>query len=199
MNSNNLGKEIGARLGKLRAESNQTQQEVADALGVKRETVNQWESGTRQIKADAVMSLAEHFSVSADYILGLTNVQTTDPDTRQICAYTGLSEIAVERLHNLHNRKEYSLAVEILNSLYLRTIDGDISSWETVVDYTRKAANAFNGQFPSPYKDEYINPHDLMHFFIRAAADTVTHELQNTIRKFTATEAARMKAEEDNG
>lgn len=183
----------------MKTEPRTSHEELGNAIGVTRQAVGHYVRGQSSPSWEVLNSIADYFSVSTDYLLGRTDIKKADFGLAYIQKYTGLSEIAVDRLNYLHNHKEYSLAVEILNSLYLSTIDGDISSWETVVDYTRKAANAFNGQFPSPYKDEYINPHDLAHYFIRAAADTVTHELQKTITDLAKSENVRMKAEEDNG
>lgn len=66
---------IGSRTRGAREAAEKTQQDVAEALGVKRETVAQWENGTRQIKAEALAGLAEYLSVSADYLLGLSKVK----------------------------------------------------------------------------------------------------------------------------
>lgn len=92
MNGNESNGKIGVIIGQLREANSETQQALADSLGVKRETVNQWENGTRQIKASAIIGIAEHFNVSSDYLLGLTDEPTTNPDMRAMCEYTGLSE-----------------------------------------------------------------------------------------------------------
>ena len=86
-------------IGKLRAEAAESQQDLADALGVKRETVKFWESGDRQIKAADVAQLARHYNVSADYLLGLTDTRSADLDIKTICRYTHLSEAAVASLN----------------------------------------------------------------------------------------------------
>lgn len=113
MNSNKNGVKIGLRIGKLREESGQTQQELADSIGVKRETVNQWENSTRKLKADAIISLAKHFGVSADYILGLSNVRSNDTDMQGACKYTGLSEEAIDRLRKYDiDPMQLSFAIE---------------------------------------------------------------------------------------
>ena len=98
MDSNESGKEIGAIIGKLRSDAGETQQELADSLGVKRETVNQWEKGTRQIKADAIKKLAQHFNTSADFLLGLTGANTGDKNLQFVCDYTGLSENSIREI-----------------------------------------------------------------------------------------------------
>lgn len=90
------GNTIGSRIEKLRTDRKQTQREVAEAIGVKRETINQWESGTRDLKTGAIVALAKHFGVTSDYILGLSTEKTTDAELKGVCNYTGMSERAVE-------------------------------------------------------------------------------------------------------
>lgn len=94
--------QIGARIAALRQSRDESQQAVADSIGVKRETVKFWESGDRQIKAGDLIKLAQHFKVSADYILGLTEVEAPSTDVRSVCEYTGLSAENVTRLHNAY-------------------------------------------------------------------------------------------------
>ena len=59
---------LGKRIEQIRKDRGETQQQLADAVGVKRETVNQWESGTRQLKAEAVVSIAKHYCITSDYL-----------------------------------------------------------------------------------------------------------------------------------
>lgn len=101
MSCNELGLALGQIISRTRIEQGKTQQEVADGIGVKRETVNQWETGTRQLKAEHIIKLSKFFNVSADYILGLRDTQSSDPTLQSAVDYTGLSEYAVEALRPL--------------------------------------------------------------------------------------------------
>lgn len=67
MNSNKMT--IGERIKLKREALGLTQRELSEKLYVKRETVNQWESGTRQIKGDDVARLADALETTCDYIL----------------------------------------------------------------------------------------------------------------------------------
>ena len=49
---------IGTRVAERRNEMGLKQRELADMLSVKRETVNQWENGIRQIKGEDIARLA---------------------------------------------------------------------------------------------------------------------------------------------
>lgn len=89
---------LAERIGKLRAGANESQQDLADKIGVKRETVKFWESGDRQIKGADIVKLAKHFKVSADYLLGLAEVPTNDKDLQFVCSYTHLSEESIKAI-----------------------------------------------------------------------------------------------------
>jgi transcriptional regulator with XRE-family HTH domain len=43
--------------------------------------------------------IAQYFNVSADFLLGLSEVESPDANARSAVEYTGLTEAAVERLH----------------------------------------------------------------------------------------------------
>ncbi len=95
--------DLGKRLQSLREEKGKTQAEVAKELGLKsRETIKQWESWERQIKARDLIKLAKYYGVSADYLLCVANVKDMDQSLQAIGRYTGLSEEAVEKLADGH-------------------------------------------------------------------------------------------------
>ena len=61
------------RLAYLRDCSNLTQEQVALAIGVKREQYRRYELGENEIKAHHVIAFAKLYKVSADYILALSD------------------------------------------------------------------------------------------------------------------------------
>lgn len=79
--------------------TNVTQDKLAKALGVSRPTVAGWLNGDATPNIMVLKKLAQHFGVSADYLLGLSDTEKPDVTLRAAMEYTGLSEAAVERLH----------------------------------------------------------------------------------------------------
>lgn len=61
------------RLTDLRQDHDLTQQEVADILHCKREVYRRYEKGIREIPVSYAITLAQHYQVSLDYLLGLSN------------------------------------------------------------------------------------------------------------------------------
>lgn len=64
---------IYVRIKELRKENGLTQQQVADAIGKKREVYRRYESGERKLRTEILIALAEFYDVSTDYILGMTD------------------------------------------------------------------------------------------------------------------------------
>ena len=61
------------RLEDLRIDHDMTQEQVAKILYCQREVYRRYEKGTRQIPVDCLITLAQYYNCSTDYILGLTN------------------------------------------------------------------------------------------------------------------------------
>ena len=64
--------DIGMRIKSLRLEKSMTHRQLSDALGVSVVSISGWENGTRQPSASALISLANAFDVSVDYLLGVS-------------------------------------------------------------------------------------------------------------------------------
>lgn len=91
---------LGERLKSARVKAGQTQEDIAKLLRVQRQVISYFENGSRTPNIDDLIKLAEIFGTSTDYLLGLTDAQSTDLEVKYICDYTGLSEAAVSELHN---------------------------------------------------------------------------------------------------
>ncbi len=63
------------RIEDLRADSDLTQEQVANHLNLAREVYRRYEKGTRTIPVDCLIQLALFYHTSTDYILGLTNLK----------------------------------------------------------------------------------------------------------------------------
>jgi transcriptional regulator with XRE-family HTH domain len=61
--------QINQRIKSERLKLGILQQDLADRLGVSKQTVSHWETGQRNPEADTIKKLADIFNVSADYLL----------------------------------------------------------------------------------------------------------------------------------
>lgn len=67
------------RLKQLREDSDTKQATIAGYLHICQNTYSQYENGQRQLPIDALIKLAQYYGVSADYILGMTDVTAPYP------------------------------------------------------------------------------------------------------------------------
>lgn len=130
---------IGERLKDARVDFNknkkQTIQEVSDATGIPKSTISEIENDKREPGAGIIRKLAEYYGVSSDFLLGLSDIKTTDTTVQSIIEYTGLSEDNVDFLHvRKENRKEY-LVLEAENGIV--TIDANMPYLDLLNDLIR--------------------------------------------------------------
>ena len=100
---NTLREQVGERITVLRETRGLSQRDLSDELAklglvVRRETITQWENGTRDLKTEYLSMLSEFFGVSADWLLGLTDAPERTPAAVD---ELGLSPDAVSYLRGL--------------------------------------------------------------------------------------------------
>lgn len=100
-------------LKKLRLSKNLNQAQLAEIVGVQRNTISRYEKGDRQPDYATLSKLADFFSVSTDYLLGLTDKQTT-PDTKKEAP--AISQAEALRIY-AEGKKGMPLTQEELNRL----------------------------------------------------------------------------------
>lgn len=72
MNLPNIAKISSRRLRELRTQSGFTQRQVAEILGIRQQSYIRYEYGTSQPSLESLAKLAKFYSVSADYLLGIS-------------------------------------------------------------------------------------------------------------------------------
>lgn len=65
---------IGKRIKELRLQAGMSQKTLAEKVGVDKRAVIFWEQEVNEPKASYIYQLARVFDVSADYLLGLTDL-----------------------------------------------------------------------------------------------------------------------------
>lgn len=73
---------LNNRIRDTRKQKHQTQKEFSKALEVSQQTVAAWESGRAIPSADTLKKIADHFNVSADYLLGRS--KTPKPQSHDV-------------------------------------------------------------------------------------------------------------------
>lgn len=145
MAGNDFDKQLGILLGKLREEKGWSQEQLRAEVDVKRrETITQWENGTREIKAKRLKELCKAFDVSADYLLGISG----DKRLKHIAVdELGLSQGAVDQIKEVKRRADndpyFYRTLAALNSMLggeqLQTLLGYIANAEIAAEKSRAA------------------------------------------------------------
>lgn len=93
----------------LRNEKNMSQQELADALGISKSSINMYERGERQPNFEILEMIADYFNVDIDYLLGRTTKTTKIIKPNTIAAHFDGDEYTEEELDKI---KEFAAFVK---------------------------------------------------------------------------------------
>ena len=151
------------RFNQLRGESSII--EFAELLGMSRQTVGFYLNGTRIPDALTLRQISEKCSVSADWLLGLSDVREQDAEIRQICNYTGLSEAAVLRLHEyteIFSKHITNIVADLINKLCCSTSISYFRryAWRSAISFVAAEKAKKNRPDDYSYHDEMIKIND---------------------------------------
>lgn len=96
---------------------------LIDDLETDTATWEKWHKAPRDVGYSKIKTLAEHYGVSSDYLLGLSNQPTIDAQAAGAAEYTGLSLEAIKRLKDADDNETNFISFLIENG-----ISNDISS-----------------------------------------------------------------------
>ena len=106
--------DFGQKIKNLRLSHGMTQQDIAEKMGVARNTVSQWESGERKMSADQLIKYAKISRVTLDYF----NDQPADANLFDLL--NRLSDFF--RAHNIPEQDKDKAYQDIMR-LYLQSKD----------------------------------------------------------------------------
>lgn len=99
----------------------------ADKLNLSRQTVGFYLNGDRIPDALTLSEIAKKCGVSSDYLIGLSDISTGDPNVKNVVAFTGLSEDTVKRLFAWNNLEESMLDVTESSPAHIKEIAEDLT------------------------------------------------------------------------
>ncbi len=110
----------GAVIKKLRDDKQKTQQDIADVLGIARQTYNHYELQENIIPLKHLNNLANYYDVSIDYLFGLN-------DLKQYPNHSNEIDIMKSQIRLKEFRKDYKLTqvklANILNTFHTVIVD----------------------------------------------------------------------------
>ena len=84
---------LGERIKNLRMNKNLSQVDLAKCLCVTKQSVSNWENENIMPSIEILIKIANYFSVSTDYLLGLSEKHTLNTD--------GLSELQISHIQTI--------------------------------------------------------------------------------------------------
>lgn len=99
MGSTDTTKIFADRLLDLITESGKTIKQLSEEIGISSGSLSKYQNDGAVAGIDAVAKIAKYFNVSVDWLLGRSPTRSPNPTVQSACAYTGLSEKAVEFFH----------------------------------------------------------------------------------------------------
>lgn len=108
------------RLKALMDETKTTQKALGAAIGMRPQTVSLYMNGQSSPDINCLYRIASYFNVSADWLIGMPNsVKTINADAAAALKYTGLTENALNTLHNLNNANLQGIHIKGYNISYI--------------------------------------------------------------------------------
>ena len=179
---------FATRLRALMEHSKTTQQELAKVTNITRQAIAQYADGSVQPNIEKLYKIAEHFKVSADYLLGRTNEPTTDTTVQGIHKYTGLNQDAIGQLKHMKDGLALPESSTLETYLLNKMLDGS-TSWlglhvlnqmseyvfadfddfhKGKIEITKSAYNTLGEKMPAPTIEEtyFANETDFLALYM---------------------------------
>lgn len=90
-----------------------TQKKIAEEMCINEKTFSSYISREKVPRVHEVVTIAQYFGVSTDYLLGISHSKEVEELPRKVREYTGLSDAAVETLLYYKSAKESTLIATI--------------------------------------------------------------------------------------
>lgn len=114
--SNQITKKFADNLQDLISDSKKSIKDLAKEIGIPSGSLSKYQNDNAEPGIENFTKIAKYFNVSTDFLLGLTDVKSTDLDIRDISEKTGLSE---ESIYNLKRVFNHAPSKEVVQSKYL--------------------------------------------------------------------------------
>lgn len=195
-------KTIGDRIIDLRESKDMKQKVLADHLGITAGQLSRIEKGeTTTLSSDILIGLTKEFSVSADYILGLTPVRDNNHElselhlTEKACEKLIRNEIDGDTLSRLMEHEHFGLFIKnskvYFHDIYTDGFSARNDILNTAVSFLRENADATDN--PAAVKEVANHVQKSK----TSAIDTEQEELKRLIFKILKETKQTIKEEQD--
>ena len=144
------------KLQKLRKDNNFSQEQLANEIGVSRQSVSKWESGTSYPEMDKLLTLAKIFNITLEQLtndeISIENIKESNQNLNYAISYMkDLIDDTIKLANNMTFKKLIKFMIEIfviLFILFLLRVPFDFVS-----NLGRVFTNSLGNVFGSPIKN----------------------------------------------
>lgn len=124
---------IGERIDYVRRKKGLSQKDLGKAVGVEDKTIKRYENNKANIPLDMLKKIAVELDVTTDYLLGLTDLESTDITYKKIYKVIGLTDDAISVLEEYNAMYDGQVLIPVLNFLIAQEkLPPDEISYETM-------------------------------------------------------------------
>lgn len=138
----------------------ETQQEIADRSEISRQAAGRIINGQNNPDIDTLLKIAQAYNVSADYLLGLSDVKSSDTTVKDICAVLKIDEDTLATLAYIVKMRSTTFA-EFVKEGHLFAILNDIatlqSTSEDMLEIGKSASNILDANSFYNFDSERLN------------------------------------------
>ena len=116
---------LGEKITRQRKERNYTQEQLADILGVSRQSISKWETDLAYPETEKLLELGKLFDCSMDYLLKET---VTEKDGGQGSSFSGKVEEISRKILTTENKGKAKKLLRILGILLAAVLTVDMIS-----------------------------------------------------------------------
>lgn len=120
------------RLEDLVADHPMNQSDIAKAIGISSGSLSGYINANKEAGICNLVRIADYFNVSTDYLLGRTDVASTDKNIKISCNTTGLDENAVDLLIDFFKEKDIDRSLSMLDMVNILLTDNRLIGFFTL-------------------------------------------------------------------
>lgn len=135
---------FATRLRELMETPDISQAKVAEHVGVTRQAISSYSLGTSVPDIDKLVSIAEFFDVSTEYLLGRTEVKKVDATKQAAAEYLDLSEEAIDAIKLLRfGNMEQNFVDDFKLTTQMEPLADIFSAWIEAVDLSKLLSDLY--------------------------------------------------------
>lgn len=123
---------LQTRLEDLLADNPAKRIDIANAIGISSGSLSGYINANKEAGICNLVRIADYFNVSTDYLLGRTDVSSTDENIKISCNTTGLDENAVDLLRDFFKEKLNNCSLTLLDMVNILLTDNRLIGFFTL-------------------------------------------------------------------